>query len=41
MVLPVGELYQELLVINKEQDGSITKKSAGGVRFVPMVKPGE
>ena len=41
MVLPVGKLYQELLVINKQPDGSITKKSAGGVRFVPMVKPGE
>ena len=41
MVLPVGELYQELMLITKEQDGSITKKAAGGVRFVPMVRPGE
>jgi len=41
MVLPVGELYQELLVLEKKQDGTINKRSEGGVRFVPMVKPGE
>lgn len=40
MVLPVGKSYQELIVIKKKKDGTITKRSEGGVRFVPMVKPG-
>ena len=41
MVLPVGKFYQELVVIEKKRDGTITKRSEGGVRFVPMVKPGK
>jgi len=41
MVLPVGKSYQELVVIEKKKDGTISKRSEGGVRFVPMVKPEE
>ena len=41
MVLPVGEDYQKLMVIEKLEDGTIRKRSEGGVRFVPMVKPGK
>jgi len=41
MVLPVGKYYQELIVIEKKKDGSISKRSEGGVRFVPMVRPEE
>ncbi len=36
MILPVGDLWQELILIQKEKDGSIKKKSVLPVRFVPM-----
>jgi len=35
MVIPVGEYYQELLLITKDQD-SVLQKSVIPVRFVPM-----
>ncbi|MBN2103730.1 protein-L-isoaspartate(D-aspartate) O-methyltransferase [bacterium] len=35
MILPVGEWYQELVLITK-RDGKITKKKLLPVRFVPM-----
>jgi protein-L-isoaspartate(D-aspartate) O-methyltransferase len=35
MIVPVGELYQELILIEKKQ-GKISKKSVMQVRFVPM-----
>ncbi|MFC1501367.1 protein-L-isoaspartate(D-aspartate) O-methyltransferase [Elusimicrobiota bacterium] len=37
MVIPVGEFYQKLIVIKKE-NGQITKEDVIPVRFVPMVK---
>lgn len=36
MVIPVGELYQELLLITKTSKSTITRKSIIPVRFVPM-----
>jgi protein-L-isoaspartate(D-aspartate) O-methyltransferase len=37
MIVPVGTTYQELILIEKTQEG-IKKKSVLPVRFVPMVK---
>lgn len=37
MVLPIGEGYQELIVITKSQDG-VAQKTLFPVRFVPMVR---
>ena len=39
MVVPVGDYFQELQVITRTEEGSRTE-TAGGVRFVPMVKDG-
>ncbi|OQX85346.1 protein-L-isoaspartate O-methyltransferase [candidate division KSB1 bacterium 4484_87] len=36
MIIPVGDSYQELVLITKEMDGSIKKKSVLPVIFVPM-----
>ncbi len=36
MIIPVGDYYQELVLITKKQDGTISKKSVLPVRFVPM-----
>ncbi|NUQ64813.1 MAG: protein-L-isoaspartate(D-aspartate) O-methyltransferase [Pirellulales bacterium] len=36
LVIPVGGFFQELLVIEKKEDGSIERKSVAPVRFVPM-----
>ncbi len=36
LVIPVGGTSQELLVIEKGPDGTLSRWSAGGVRFVPM-----
>ena len=36
MVIPVGKFYQELLVIEKRSDGTVTKKNVLPVAFVPM-----
>ncbi len=36
LVAPVGEFFQELLVIEKKKDG-IEKRSVAAVRFVPMM----
>lgn len=38
MVLPVGEDYQELVLLTKTEKG-VTRKDIIPVRFVPMVKP--
>lgn len=35
MVIPVGDLYQELMLITKDEDG-VTEKEVLPVRFVPM-----
>jgi len=37
MIVPVGEGYQELILIEKARGGKITKRSVAAVRFVPMV----
>ena len=36
LVIPVGQFFQELLVIEKQQDGSIRRESIAPARFVPM-----
>ena len=36
MILPVGRYYQELVLITKNKDGTITRKKLLPVRFVPM-----
>ena len=36
MVIPVGDFYQELVLIEKTNKGKITKKRLLPVRFVPM-----
>ena len=36
LVMPVGELLQDLLVIEKRRDGSIGRESLAPVRFVPL-----
>ncbi|RKZ31794.1 protein-L-isoaspartate O-methyltransferase, partial [bacterium] len=39
MVIPVGEYYQELMLVKKQKEG-IVKKSVIPVRFVPMTGEG-
>jgi protein-L-isoaspartate(D-aspartate) O-methyltransferase len=36
LVIPVGDFFQELLLIEKRPDGTIVKKNLAPVRFVPM-----
>jgi protein-L-isoaspartate(D-aspartate) O-methyltransferase len=36
MIIPVGDFYQELILITKKPDGNIKKQSVLPVRFVPM-----
>jgi protein-L-isoaspartate(D-aspartate) O-methyltransferase len=36
LVLPVGQAFQELLVIEKKADGSLARTRVAGVAFVPM-----
>ena len=36
MIIPVGEYYQELVLITKNNKGSISRKNVLPVRFVPM-----
>jgi len=36
MVVPVGEYWQDLLVLTKRADGSIERRTVMPVRFVPM-----
>ncbi len=41
MVIPVGKFFQNLLVIEKLSDGTISKKKVAPVRFVPMTGEAE
>ncbi|KAF2293248.1 hypothetical protein GH714_040610 [Hevea brasiliensis] len=36
MVIPVGNIFQDLKVIDKNQDGSISVRSETSVRYVPL-----
>ena len=36
LVIPVGDFFQELLVIEKQKDGTIHRQFIAPVRFVPM-----
>jgi len=36
LVIPVGQFFQELLVIEKQKDGTVRRESVAPVRFVPM-----
>jgi protein-L-isoaspartate(D-aspartate) O-methyltransferase len=36
LAIPVGSFFQELLVIEKQKDGTIRRESIAPVRFVPM-----
>ncbi len=38
LVTPVGSLWQELMVLTQNLDGSTTTRTAGAVRFVPLVR---
>ena len=41
MVLPVGDFFQELVVVKKTKDGKIERQTIFGVRFVPMTGEAE
>jgi len=41
LVIPVGDVHQELVVIERGEDGSVRRMTAGGVRFVPMLGEAE
>ncbi|KAJ6882386.1 protein-L-isoaspartate O-methyltransferase 1-like isoform X1 [Populus alba x Populus x berolinensis] len=36
MVIPVGNIFQDLMVIDKNEDGSISVRSETSVRYVPL-----
>ena len=36
MVIPIGRYFQELLLLEKQQDGAVHRKVVASVRFVPM-----
>lgn len=38
MIIPVGKSRQELLEVDKSADGTITRRSLMGVRYVPLVR---
>ena len=38
MVIPVGDLTQDLMVVEKKPDGTTTSASIVPVRFVPMTR---
>ncbi len=41
LVIPVGGFFQELMIIEKKEDGSVERKSVAPVRFVPMTGEAE
>jgi protein-L-isoaspartate(D-aspartate) O-methyltransferase len=41
MVIPVGEWWQELIVVEKARDGSMSRRSVAPVAFVPMTGEAE
>jgi len=36
LILPVGDWFQELILIEKDSDGTVRRRSIAGVAFVPM-----
>ncbi len=36
LVIPVGDFFQELLLLEKQRDGTIREQAGLPVRFVPM-----
>ena len=40
LVIPVGDLYQELQLIQRQKDGTYTESKVAIVRFVPLVGEG-
>ena len=38
MVIPVGDLTQDLMVITKKPDGTTTSTTVVPVRFVPLIR---
>lgn len=37
MAIPVGDYFQELILVKKDENGRVTKKTKGGVVFVPLI----
>ena len=37
LVVPTGSTFQELILVEKDSDGTVRRTSHGGVAFVPMV----
>lgn len=41
LLIPVGQAHQDLVVIEKHEDGRVSRHTSGGVRFVPMTGKAE
>lgn len=41
LVIPVGDFYQELLLVEKQEDGTVKRTKVAGVAFVPMTGEAE
>ena len=41
LVIPVGRHYQDLLLFEKQPDGTVQRRNLGGVAFVPMTGEAE
>ncbi|EFC46004.1 predicted protein [Naegleria gruberi] len=39
LIIPVGDIDQHLMVIDKDINGKVTQKKVMGVRYVPLVNP--
>lgn len=39
MVIPVGDMFQDLKVVDKNSDGSLTIRTETSVRYVPLTSP--
>ncbi len=41
LVIPVGNFFQQLILVEKREDGSVDRKTVAGVAFVPMTGEAE
>jgi protein-L-isoaspartate(D-aspartate) O-methyltransferase len=41
LVIPVGRYFQELILIERQKDGTVRRKTITGVAFVPMTGEAE